>query len=131
MIRFALRYFPVTTTFVLFLLARAAFATAHELPPVLGNTPGASALPAQQAFDLNAFLGGLPPWAQAALIAGVTAIAGYIGSVVVSFWSDYVRRLGSKAKPWMLSLSAALNIAAGNPHKAARAAKAAKKEPQP
>ena len=65
---------------------------------------------------------GLPQWAQFAL-SGLGLLALSIGA---SFWSDYVRRLGKGAKPWMLSLSAALNLAAGNPHKAARAAKAAK-----
>lgn len=73
-------------------------------------TPGASVVAA------------LPPWAQFAL-SGLGLFALSIGA---SFWSDYVRRLGKRAKPWMLSLSAALNLAAGNPHKAARAAKAAK-----
>jgi hypothetical protein len=64
----------------------------------------------------------LPLWLQFAL-SGLGLFALSIGA---SFWSDYVRRLGKGAKPWMLSLSAALNLAAGNPHKAVRAAKAAK-----
>ena len=89
---------------------------------LLGDVPGASALPAQQAFDLSAAVSGLSPLQQ--FLA--TMAFGFTVSVIVSFWSDYVRRLGSKAKPWMLSLSAALNVAAGNPHKAARAARAAK-----
>lgn len=68
---------------------------------------------------------GLPVWLQFALPAlGLFAV-----SLGASFWSDYVRRLGKQAKPWMLSLSSALNAAAGNPHKAVRAARAAKEQP--
>lgn len=68
----------------------------------------------------------LPPWLQYLLPA-----LGLFGvSLAASFWSDYVRRLGPLAKPWQLSLSAALNMAAANPHKALRAATAAE-EAQP
>ena len=66
----------------------------------------------------------LPHWAQVAILIGVTYVGGYLQSVAVSFWSDYVRRLGKQAKPWHLAMSSALNLVAGNPHKAARAKKA-------
>lgn len=84
---------------------------------LLANVPGLAIEPGDASV-----VAALPPWLQFALpVLGLFAV-----SLVASFWSDYVRRLGPKAPKWMLSVSFALNAAAGNPHKAARAAKAAK-----
>ena len=74
-------------------------------------------------LEIASVVAGLPVWQQ--LLAMWLATQGW--SYLVSFWSDYVRRLGKKAKPWMLSVSFVLNLSAGNPHKAARARTAAKK----
>ena len=91
-------------------------ATAFPAEPVPFVDASVSALaPAGTPFDPMTLI----PYVLPAL--GLFAV-----SLAASFWSDYVRRLGPKASPWMLSLSAALNVAAANPHKAARAAKASK-----
>lgn len=87
-------------------------ATIFPLPvlALLGDAPVEALVPAGATFD------------PASLIPYVLPALGlFLVSLAASFWSDYVRRLGPQAKPWMLSLSAALNLAAGNPHKAARA----------
>lgn len=93
------------------LLAHRAHASAMEAPPLV--LPGD--VPAE-----------LPPNVPAWVAYLLPALGLFMVSLVASFWSDYVRRKGKSAPAWMLSLSAALNVAAGNPHKALRAAKAAK-----
>jgi hypothetical protein len=105
-------------TAALLLLLATAF-PAEPVPVV--DAPGVASAPAGATFDLSAIAVAHP------VLAAVLPVLGlFLMSLVASFWSEHVRRLGPKAAPWMLSLSAALNRAAGNPHKGARAARAAK-----
>lgn len=67
----------------------------------------------------------LPPGVPAWVAYLLPALGLFMVSLLASFWSDYVRRKGKAAPAWMLSVSAALNAAAGNPHKALRAKVAA------
>jgi len=103
------------TAAILLLLATAF--PAEPLPFV--DAPGVASVPAGATFDLAALIPYILP-----------ALGLFLVSLTASFWSDYVRRLGPKAPKWMLSVSFALNAAAANPHKAARAAKAAKAKPE-
>lgn len=90
-------------------------ASAFETPPVIPDAPVAQA-PAGATFDLATLVPYILP-----------ALGLFLVSLLASFWSDYVRRLGKAAPKWMLSVSFALNLAAANPHKAARARAAAAK----
>lgn len=75
-------------------------------------------------------LAALPHWAQIALMVLGAVVP--VASFVASFLSQYVRtkrQRGERVPAWMLALVSATNAAAMNPHKAARAAKAAKEQP--
>lgn len=99
----------------------AAHATAFPLPPLvlLGDVPPVLASP-----DLIA---SMPHWLQVVLVVLGAVVP--VASLAASFLSNYTRTKRSRGETvpaWMLALVAATNAAAINPHKAVRAARAAK-----
>lgn len=111
MIRFAFRYFPVTSAFVLFLLVRPVFAA---------GTAVTDAVPTSA-----------PLISDAAIALLVPVLASAIASAFNAFLRAQKKR-GKRASPLTLAAGAALNTVALNLDQAKRQAQAAaKKESAP
>jgi hypothetical protein len=89
---------------------------------LLGDAPGASVLPAQQAFDVSA----LPHWLQVALmiLGAVVPVASFVADFLDRYAKAKVAR-GEKIPAWLEAFGAAAHGAGANPRKAMKLAKSA------